>query len=152
MNAVNPLEEDRLRQAVDLFWEAIPPFWGQIRAHLHSLAVEQYAISVEQFHILRHIRKGCASVSELAEAKGISRAAISQGVDALVNKGLVQRLPNPQDRRYVPLTLTASGNALLDDLIGQTRAWMNRRLDHLSQAELESLAAAFEILKNIDLR
>lgn len=139
------------RQAVDLFWEAIPPFWGQIRSHLHALAMDQYAISVEQFHLLRHMRHGCASVSELAAAKGISRAAISQGVDALVNKGLVQRLPNPQDRRYVPLALTPSGNALLDDLIGQTRDWMNRRLANLSQAELESLITAFEIIKKIDL-
>ena len=106
-------------------------------------------ISVEQFHILRYIRRGRWSVSELAEAKNISRPAISQGVDVLVNKGLVTRSPNAQDRRYVQLELTSSGNALLDAVFQNTRTWMKTRLISFAADELEDIVRGMEALKKI---
>ena len=57
---------ERLRQAVEAFWEHIPPLWQRIRAHIRQAAAEQFDLSVEQFHILRHIRRGQDTVSELA--------------------------------------------------------------------------------------
>ncbi len=74
---------------------------------------------MEQFHILRHIRRGLGSVSELAEVKQISRSAISQAVDLLVERGLICRLQNAQDRRNIPLELTEAGNSLLDTIWGE---------------------------------
>ena len=69
---------DYLRnQAIDRFWETIPPLWGMIRTHIRGEATKNFDISVEQFHILRHVRRGTGSISELATAKNISRPAIS---------------------------------------------------------------------------
>jgi DNA-binding MarR family transcriptional regulator len=80
---------DNLRElAIDRFWETVPPLWGTIRSHIRSAATGNFDISVEQFHILRHVRKGIGSISELATAKNISRPAVSQAVEALVKKGL----------------------------------------------------------------
>ena len=84
-------ESQVLEQTLDKFWETIPPLWGYIRAHIRAVATENFDISVEQFHLLRFIRRGQCSVSDLADVKNISRPAVSQGVDALVNKGLVTR-------------------------------------------------------------
>ncbi len=140
----------RLRQqVVEAFWEAFPPLWGQIRAHIRRQAVERYGITVEQFHILRHIRKGYRSVRELAEVKGISRAAVSQAVDALVNRGLVTRRPDPADRRRVQLELTPEGHALLEALFQEASLWLQERLAPLRRRELQSLLLALEILRRI---
>ena len=136
-----------LRQAVETFWETIPPFWQRIRAHIHLVATEQFDISVEQFHILRHIRRGQASVSELAEAKNISRPAISQAVNLLVNKGFITRIPDTRDRRHVRLALTASGDALLDAIFDETRQWMIQILSPLSDEELQSLMHGMDSLR-----
>jgi DNA-binding MarR family transcriptional regulator len=138
-----------LELTLDRFWETVPPLWSQIRAHIRSVATESFDLSVEQFHILRYIRRGRWSVSELAQAKNISRPAISQGVDMLVNKGLVTRTTHPDDRRYVELALTQEGNALLDAVFQNTRAWMLTRLAALSQDELESVDHAMESLKKM---
>ncbi len=139
--------EDLIGQAIDRFWETIPPFWHRVRAHIRQLAAEQFDISVEQFHILRNIRRGRGSVSELAEAKNISRPAISQAVDLLVNKGLITRTTNANDRRQVRLALTDSGNALLDAIFDNTRQWMAHILSPLSNEELQTLTLAMESLR-----
>jgi len=147
MNDKNNRSEELLRQTVEAFWESIPPFWHRIQAHIRQAAAEQFDISVEQFHILRHIRGGHDSVSELAEAKNISRPAISQAVDVLVNKGFIQRMPDARDRRHVQLTLTDSGNALLDAIFADTYQWMMQLLSPMSAEELHNLVRAMDSLK-----
>ena len=78
--------EEQRQAAIDRFWETSAGLeYGS--QSVRSIAAEKFDISVEQFHILRHIRRGITSVSELADVKGISRPAISQAVDLLVEKG-----------------------------------------------------------------
>ena len=146
MQAPDTASDILLQTAIDGFWAAIPPAWNRIKANLRSIAVENYDISVEQFHILRHIRKGITSVSELAEVKQISRSAISQAVDLLVERGLICRLQNARDRRNIPLELTGAGNKLLDAIGEKNRAWMETRMAALTPQELEILNCAFELL------
>jgi DNA-binding MarR family transcriptional regulator len=140
--------KDELRQqAIDRFWETIPPVWNQVRNNLRCIASEKFEISVEQFHILRHIRKGITSVSDLAEVKRISRPAISQGVDALVEKGLISRRQETGDRRFVHLQLTQQGDTLLNQIFYENRTWMLSKMDDLDPDQLSSLVNALEILK-----
>ena len=138
-----------LVQTLDKFWETVPPLWSHIRAHIRAVATENFDISVEQFHILRFIRRGNCSVSELADARNISRPAISQGVDALVNKELVTRTQSREDRRYVELELTPEGNALLDSVFQNTREWMKESLEGFGQEELELAMRGMEVLKKM---
>jgi len=138
-----------LRQVVDGFWETFPPLWRSIQAHIRQGAMEQFNISLEQFHILRHIRRGRDSVSALAEARDISRPAISQCVDLLVTRGLIARTTNPQDRRNVKLSLTADGNSLMDAIFNDTRQWMMRKFAPLSVREIQALSRSLESLKKI---
>lgn len=135
-----------LSSVIDAFWSSIPPVWNTIKTNVRGTAVENYDISVEQFHILRNIRRGITSVSELARVKGISRSAVSQAVEVLVERGLVCRLRNERDRRNIPLELTESGNHLLDAIWERNRAWMRERMAGLTTEELEQLKGALESL------
>jgi DNA-binding MarR family transcriptional regulator len=139
-----------LKQAVDLFWESYPPFWHRVRAHIRQVADEQFGITVEQFQILRHMRMGQASVSDLAHAKNISRPAISQSVDILVNKGYILRTTDKNDRRHIQLDLTDAGNALMDAITNNTRQWMMGILSQLTRDELISLTGSMASLKKIN--
>ena len=138
-----------LEQTLDRFWETIPPLWGRVRSHIRAVATENFDISVEQFHILRFIRRGHGSVSELADVRNISRPAISQGVDALVNRGLVTRTQSKEDRRYVELELTPEGNDLLDSVFQDTRDWMKESLEQFSQEELDLAVHGMDVLKKM---
>ena len=146
MQTLDSTSELLLRSAIDGFWATIPPVWNRIKGNLRSIAEENYKISVEQFHILRHIRRGLTSVSELAEVKQISRSAISQAVDLLVERGLICRLQNAQDRRNIPLELTRAGNELLDAISEKNRAWMGAQMTSLTEQDLETLTSGMEIL------
>jgi DNA-binding MarR family transcriptional regulator len=136
-------------QAIDRFWETVPPLWNSIRSHIRATATAKFDISVEQFHVLRYVRRGTDSVSELATAKNISRPAISQAVEILVKKGLLTRVPSKEDRRCVELVLTAAGNHLLDTVFKETRDWMKERMGALDPEELETIARAMEIMKKM---
>lgn len=139
--------EQLLDYTIDRFWDAIPPVWRQIRNHIHTIASEEYGVTVEQFHVLRHIRKGAESVSELAEVKQISRSAISQIVEVLVSKGLITREHGKDDRRFVQLALTSSGSDLLAAISQKNRAWMLDKLALLEREELDSILCALDSLK-----
>ena len=102
---------------------------------------------MEQFHVLRHIRKGAGSVSELAEVRQISRPAISQAVEGLVERGLISRRQDTVDRRHVHLTLTPEGNEMLNTIFQKNRAWMEEKMAALSPEELEKISHALSLLK-----
>lgn len=136
-------------EAIDRFWETVPPLWNHVRSHIRATATGSFDITVEQFHVLRYVRRGPNSMSELAAAKDISRPAISQAVDVLVKKGLVARVQNASDRRYVELTLTEAGNNLLDTVFKETRGWMKERMKSLSAEELETISNAMQALKKM---
>jgi len=136
-----------LHQAIDRFWETFPSVWDTIRGNIRTIAAENFEITVEQFHILRHIRKGRGSVSELAIVKQISRSAISQAVDVLVDKGLIVRQTKAEDRRYVTLELTKNGNDLLNAIFEKNRIWMIEKMASMSQEELNNVIQSMELLK-----
>ena len=138
-----------LQQTIDRFWESFPPTWNHIRTNVRGIAVEKFGITVEQFHILRHIRRGHDSVSELAEAKGISRPAISQAVELLVGKGLVTRRQNAEDRRFVQLELTDEGSELLSAIFRENRIWMEEKLSILTPEQMTQIIAALDVLKKV---
>jgi DNA-binding MarR family transcriptional regulator len=140
-------KEELRQRVIDHFWETIPPIWNQVRNNLRCIAAEDFGISVEQFHILRHIRKGITSVSELAEVKRISRPAISQGVDGLVEKGLISRRQDADDRRFVHLMLTEDGEGLLNRIFQENRAWMMGKISILEAEEMVSVINALDVLK-----
>jgi DNA-binding MarR family transcriptional regulator len=136
-----------LLAAVDCLLESLPPVWDRIRANLRSAAIEKFGITLEQFHVLRHIRRGYASVSELADKKRISRPAVSQAVEALVAKGLVARSHASGDRRCVSLELTPRASEVLDANFQENRAWMRGVMAPLSREELDCLGKAMGILR-----
>ncbi len=144
------ISSENLRERViDRFWETVPPLWNSIRSHIRATATANFDISVEQFHVLRYVRRGTDSVSELATAKNISRPAISQAVEVLVKKGLLKRVPSKEDRRCVDLVLTEAGNNLLDTVFMETRGWMKERMRGLTSEELETFSKSMEIMKKM---
>ena len=147
MVATHLTTEELFQQVIDRYWETIPRVSNSVRVHIHRIVSENFEISAEQFHILRHIRKGNSSVSELAAIRQISRSAISQAVDLLVEKGLIARRENVEDRRYVDLELTTAGDELLNAMIKKNRAWMMERLATLDSEEISSVMRGLELLK-----
>jgi DNA-binding MarR family transcriptional regulator len=143
---VEPAQVDKL---IDRFWESVPPVWHITRAYIRQVAAEKFSMTSEQFQVLRRIRKGIDSVSALADANHTSRSSVSKAVDALVNKGLVSRLTDEDDRRHIHLTLTPEGQRLLTEVYDHAEAWLREKFQALAPEELALLLAAMRILQKI---
>ena len=134
------------RQVIDVFWATFPPLWHHIRARIGQQAREEFNLTHDQFHVLRRIHLGRTNVSDLAEAKHISRPAASRAVDALVDKGLITRTQDPDDRRHVNLALTEEGESVLETIFGRISSWMLAQLSNLKEEELECIIAGMDAL------
>jgi DNA-binding MarR family transcriptional regulator len=141
-----PTKTELTKKTVDKFWSSFPPLWHKIRAYIREEAIAQLDITVGQFHTLRRIALGKDSVSQLADIKHISRAAISRTVDVLATKGLITRIPNPNDRRYINLVLTEEGKDLLRTIYDDVGNWMESQLALLDKSELQNIITALEAL------
>ena len=94
-------------------------------------------------------RLGSPTLGELAEVEGVTRPSASAQADVLEAKGLVRRERSDADGRLVRLRLTPAGARVLDRSRKERTAWLARRLRRLSPAELDTLAAAAEILERL---
>ena len=114
----------------------------ELRRESHALGVTGGQVSL-LFQIQRHRGIG---VRDLAALERISAAAMSGHVDRLERAGLVQRTPNPADRRRHGLSVTAEGERVLRSVKSRRTAWLAARLERLSPDELDALDRAVEPL------
>lgn len=113
----------------------------------HARALAPWELSPHQTRALRVIagdrRRGDATkplrLSQLAEALHIAPRSATEVVDALENKGLVQRSPDPGDRRAVCLQLTPAGRRVAAEVETMRREESDAFLSVLSASERDTL-------------
>lgn len=89
--------------------------------------------------MLRSTPDNLANPSDLCMVTGETRANMTRICDDLVDKGLLQRVPNPNDRRRVDLSLSAAGVALLETVVPMVRDRADSMFDIFSEEERASL-------------
>jgi DNA-binding MarR family transcriptional regulator len=88
------------------------------------------------------------SVTELAELIGVTPGAITQFVDTLVDKNLVVREGDVNDRRIVKLKLTGTARSQFENFKKEHLASITRIFEPLSNEELQLF---INILMKIDI-
>lgn len=91
---------------------------------------------------------GRAIPSEIATHMPISTAAVTSLVDTNERKGLVERLPDPDDRRKVQVVLTTEGQTLLDRILPGAHMLESEVLSGLADHERADLLRILEKLQN----
>jgi DNA-binding MarR family transcriptional regulator len=117
----------------------------ELRRESHALGVTGGQVSL-LFQIQRH--KGIG-VRGLAALERMSPAAMSGYVDRLERSGLVERTPDPKDRRRHGLSVTDEGDRVLRSVKSRRTAWLAARLEHLDPDELAAVDAAVEPLLSL---
>ncbi len=90
-------------------------------------------LTFRQYRILRRVTEGRRTITAIGQHATISLPAISESVDGLVRKGLLERRPDTKDRRAANLVLTEAGLRTLDEA--------DARLDALAEEILGDLSA-----------
>lgn len=76
------------------------------------------------------------TASQLAKHLKVTPAAVTYLVERLVKRGLLERAPNPEDRRQVLLSVSADGGHLGHGFLAPQDAWLSRTLAGRSDEEL----------------
>lgn len=83
-------------------------------SHAFARKVEAQGVTVAEWVLLREMfDAGSANPSQLADAVGMTRGAISKLVERLCRKKLAERSSSDGDRRYQTVELTAAGKRLV---------------------------------------
>lgn len=107
-------------------------------------------IPVAQLSILTTIfREGPLTTGELAVRERIKPPSISRSSHALVEMGLLKRVPHATDRRQVVLTLTEEGARVAAEDVAARERVLADQLSSLSPEQRTVLAEASSILIGI---
>lgn len=100
-------------------------------------------LSLWQFDVLVTLRRTGApyrlSPTQLMREVMLSSGAMTNRIDRLEGRGLVQRLPDPSDRRSVQIELTAEGKRLADEAVEARFEEAREVAELLKPRERESL-------------
>ena len=109
-----------------------------------------------EFDVLAALRRAGAPY-ELSPGRLLKETLVTSGtmtnrVDRLETRALVQRLPDPKDRRGVLVRLTEDGREVVDTALDDLLARERGLLAELDGASLDSLAAALRQLEPLRRR
>ena len=106
-------------------------------------------INPSQFRALRVLsHHGAIRLSDLSGRLHIAPRSATEVVDALQSRGLVERRPDPSDRRATLVELTARGEQVLTGIWEARGSESERVFDRLSPADRDHLARILRQLQN----
>jgi DNA-binding MarR family transcriptional regulator len=106
------------------------------------------ALTMPQFRALAHLSDGPLTVSELARRRRVTMAAMGELAQALVERGLIERRPDTQDRRQQQLSLSELGQRRYEAAHALAQAQIADILAaRLSPEELAAVRAALPALQ-----
>jgi DNA-binding MarR family transcriptional regulator len=94
-------------------------------------------------------RHGPMTPSELASRERIQRPTATRLLARLVEEGLVQRTPDPQDGRSALVAATPAARELLAELRTRKTAFLAERLERLDPEDRAVLDRAADILEGM---
>jgi DNA-binding MarR family transcriptional regulator len=126
---------------------------GQLRRQSRRQAGRPWPVATAsgaQIELIRLVRRQPGtSVAEAAAELGLAANTVSTLVGQLVTAGVLQRTPDPDDRRVARLALTATAKRRVDRWRDQRAAVLANALAALSRDDREALRRAAGIMARL---
>ncbi len=132
-------ETPRLRRHVDDVLAGVARL-QRVAARLWERIEDELELSEVQAQALAAVGGGARTVSAVADACGRHVSSASRIVDSLVQRELVTRREDRDDRRAVRLDVTASGERTLATVADLHRDQLERSLARLEDGDASDLA------------
>ncbi|MDQ1416577.1 MAG: hypothetical protein QOF81_2190, partial [Acidimicrobiaceae bacterium] len=98
------------REIVDLLIAFMESFKGHF-----VVALEKLDLPLSQGHVLMRLDEP-TPMSAIAKRMGFDASHVTALIDGLEGRGLIERRPDPHDRRIKRITLTEEGAAIQDQI------------------------------------
>ena len=132
--------------------ESLPEAFRSVARQLRETSQETLApwdITPSHLRALRVLsRHGEMRLSELSDHLHIAARSTTEVVDALEARGLVERRPDPDDRRATLVQVTEHGTSVLDAIRAARGTETERAFGRLSQTDRAHLARILRKLRD----
>lgn len=139
------MQELTKQQLTDRFAELVE----QLNQRMHCQPPDDWAaleLTIPQIRALMSLRQGPERMGNISGVLGSTLSSTTSIMDRLVDKGLVQRAPDPNDRRVVTIGLTALGDDAMEQFWRIGRMKIDALAEPLNAGELETVVTAMELL------
>ena len=104
-------------------------------------------ITHDQYYVLRYIyKRGVCTSTELADVFAVNKSAITAMTNRLVEKGMIARGKDEDDRRIIALSLTEKGEQWLVETERKVYELVETMMTKLSHEEIEQFIQTYEKL------
>jgi DNA-binding MarR family transcriptional regulator len=108
----------------------------RVSAEFRAVYGPRHGLSVAEWRVMAHLSSaGPVSVREVFERVAMDKPKVSRASSRLEAAGLIEKRPDPRDRRLVALSLTEKGRAVMADLVPLARAFEADLLARLTPEE-----------------
>lgn len=106
-----------------------------------------YKLTISQFGVLEALYNiGPLCQKELGKKILKTSGNITMVIDNLSKRGLVIRTQDPNDRRFITVTLTPEGRELISNIFPEHVTYTGEAFEHLSDTEMEALGVLLKKL------
>jgi DNA-binding MarR family transcriptional regulator len=105
-----------------------------------GLSWPQFGVMMRLYH------GGSCAVSEIGKHMGVTSAAASQLIDGLVERGLLERFENPEDRRLKRISVSQKGRAFVQEGMAERYRWVDEMVASLTADERATILPAITLL------
>lgn len=115
----------------------------------YDLRFAELGLNLSEASLLAYVEEsGALTQTRLAERLGIGRAAMGSVIDSLEKRGLVERNPDPDDRRVWLVDLTASGKEMVQQVTERDVVLRKELRAGISRDDRQKLAEVLVALGN----
>lgn len=157
--ATGSREENASKKGASLDLFSFVPFRlnrlaAEVSSALASEYQQRYGLDIPEWRVLATLgfRNDACSAQYIAHCTRTHKSTISRAVTALMQRQLVERVENEDDRREFALRMTRKGTALYQELIPRLKRREQEILSCISAQERREFAAVLgKIERSLDL-
>lgn len=120
-----------------------------VETRTRRLLQERYATTLPRFDLMAQLERapGGLKMGELSKRMMVTGGNVTGITDLLEDEGLVERVPDPDDRRAILVRLTAIGRRSFAAMAAEHERWIVESFGGLSRREVATMASLLARLK-----
>ena len=116
---------------------------GQEMRNFAERLLKPYGLTLEQFHLLKNMSMNDGLTQrQICNLTSKTPANMSRMLDRMESKGLAARRVNPGDRRSSLVFLTAKGESLVDEVVGEFESFSAKLTKGITEKEQQLVREA----------
>ncbi len=143
---LNRCPTEQARKRLDCWLQMVRTYdsmQGEVEAKL-----QKHSLTLPQFEVLSTLAvSSCTNQQELAQRLQVTKGNLVGLIDRLTERGWVERVPDPADRRVNKVQLTGAGKQVLDKVYPDQLTAVEQLMSKLNLDDVETLRSLLHRLE-----